>query len=152
VCSVLISKILVAIDGTESGTKALDFALDLAEKYDASVVILNVLDVPVYGILNNSVTTLSSSSSVFLNDLRRIHHNALDQASEHAAALKPNVKVITELREGSPPDQIVLAAAEGVFDVVVVGHGAKGKVRRMFLGRTSERVAHLARCAVLIVK
>jgi len=148
----LISKILVAIDGTESGIKALDFALDLAEKYAASVMILNVLDVPVYGILNDSVTNISSSSSVFLNDLRRIHYNALEQASQHAAALKPNVKVKTELREGSPPDQIVLVAAEGVFDLVVVGHGAKGKVRQLFLGRTSERVAHLARCAVLIVK
>lgn len=148
----MISKILIAIDSTESSKKALDFGLDLAEKCKASVVILNVLDIPVYGILNDSMTTLSSSSSVFLNDLRRVHNNILNQANEHAVTVKPNVKVKTELREGSPPDQIVFAATEGEYDLVVVGHGAKGKVRRMFLGRTSERVAHLARCAVLIVK
>lgn len=148
----MIKKILVAVDGTESGNKALDFGLDLAEKYTASVVILNVLDIPVYGILSNSMTTPSSSSLLFLNDLRRVHTNLLDKASEYAMSVKPKLKVKTELREGSPPDQIVLMATEGDFDVVVVGHGAKGKVRRMFLGRTSERVAHLAKCAVLIVK
>jgi len=44
----LISKILVAIDGSECANRALDFALDLAEKYLSSVLILNVLELPVY--------------------------------------------------------------------------------------------------------
>jgi nucleotide-binding universal stress UspA family protein len=66
--------------------------------------------------------------------------------------LKPNLAVSTELREGNPAAQIVVEASEGKFDVVVLGHGGEGRLRELFLGGTSERVAHLARCAVLIVK
>jgi nucleotide-binding universal stress UspA family protein len=56
------------------------------------------------------------------------------------------------LREGNPASQIAAAAKEGVFDVVVLGHGGEGRLKELFLGGTSERVAHQARCAVLIVK
>ncbi|MEM1607544.1 MAG: universal stress protein [Candidatus Bathyarchaeia archaeon] len=38
----MIKRILVAIDGSEHAYKALDFALDLAEKYSATVTIINV--------------------------------------------------------------------------------------------------------------
>ena len=48
--------------------------------------------------------------------------------------------------------QVVKAAEEGKFDVIVVGHGRESKLRELFLGSTSERVAHMAKCAVLIVK
>jgi nucleotide-binding universal stress UspA family protein len=45
----LLTKVLVAVDGSKSANKALDFALNLAEKYSSSLLILNVLELPVYG-------------------------------------------------------------------------------------------------------
>ena len=38
----VIKNILVAVDGSENSDRALDFALDLAEKFNASIMILNV--------------------------------------------------------------------------------------------------------------
>ena len=38
----MIQKILVAIDGSESAGNAVDFVLDLTEKYSAHLVLLNV--------------------------------------------------------------------------------------------------------------
>ena len=147
----MISKILIAVDGTESANKTLDFGLDLAEKYSAPAIILNVLDLPVYGSPEDPLA-MSAGMAGFMKDLRKSHEGILSKAAQRAAAVKPNVKVTTELREGNPPAQIVMAAAEGNFDVIVVGHGGEGRIRELFLGGTSERVAHLARCAVLIVK
>jgi nucleotide-binding universal stress UspA family protein len=43
-------------------------------------------------------------------------------------------------------------ARDGGFDVVVVGHRGLGRVREMFLGNISEKVAHLAPCPVIIVR
>jgi nucleotide-binding universal stress UspA family protein len=148
----LISKILVCTDGTQSAMRALDFALDLAEKYAADVTIINVLETPVIGAPEEPSMTASAGMAGFLKDLRKSHQETLNKATEHAAALKPMVKITTELKEGNPPDQIVTAAAEGNFDLVVVGHGGESRIRELFLGSTSERVAHLAHCAVLIVK
>ena len=38
----VVRNILVGVDGSENSDRALDFALDLAEKFNASILILNV--------------------------------------------------------------------------------------------------------------
>lgn len=147
----LISKILVAVDGSECSWRALNFALDIAEKFSASMLILNVLELPVFGAPEEPMG-ISSSMIAVVKDLRKAHNDILVNAAEKAATLKPNMKVSTELREGNPASQIATAAKEGSFDIVVLGHGGEGRLKELFLGGTSERVAHQARCAVLIVK
>jgi len=114
-------------------------------------MILNVLELPVFG---NPEDPLAVSAGVagLIKDLRGAHEATLAKAKEKAEKLKPNIEVTTTLREGNPPDQIVATAADEGFDVVVVGHGGEGRIREMFLGGVSERVAHLARCSVIIVK
>ena len=146
----MISKILVAIDGSECANRALDFALDLAEKYLSSVLILNVLELPVYD--KEDPVVISPGIAEFFKDLRRSHERTLSAASVKAASVKPGVKVSTIMREGNPPDQIVATASEGGFDIFVLGHGGEGRLKELFLGSTSERVVHLSKRAVLIVK
>lgn len=148
----MINRILVAFDGTPSAERALEFGLDLAEKYGASVRILNVLELPVYSVAAENPLGLSGGVAGFAKDLRKFHQELLARAAQKAVATKPNVKAATEMREGNPSAQIVVTAAEGKFDLIVLGHGGEGRLQELFLGGTSERVAHLARCAVLIVK
>jgi nucleotide-binding universal stress UspA family protein len=147
----LLTKVLVAVDGSKSANKALDFALNLAEKYSASLLILNVLELPVYGNPEEPFA-VSANLAGFVKDLRKAHENILSRALEKATTTKPSVRVTTELREGDPPSQIVAVADDGGFDAVVLGHGSEGRLKELFLGGTSERVAHLARCIVMIIK
>ena len=42
----LITKILVGVDGSENSEKALDYALEIADKFSASVLMLNVFQPP----------------------------------------------------------------------------------------------------------
>lgn len=147
----MLKKILIAVDGTDSGNRALEFGLDLAEKYSATVLLLNVLDVPVYSVPMDQVT-LPAENVLVVKDLRKVHENILEKAAEYAANLKPNVTVKTELREGKPSDQIVLTATEDEFDIVIVGQGDKSKAQKLFLGSTSEKVVHTTPCTVVIVK
>ncbi len=147
----LITKVLVAIDGSHCSERALDFALDLAEKYTASLLVMNVLQMPVYGSPDDPMSVSAGTVSL-TKDLRKVHEDLLAKAVEKATSAKPNLKVTTALREGNPPTQIVNTAAEGGYEVVVLGHSGQGRFREFFLGSTSERVAHLARCVVIIVK
>jgi nucleotide-binding universal stress UspA family protein len=87
-----------------------------------------------------------------VKDLRKAHEDILSKALERATTVKSSLRVTTELCEGDPPSQIVAVAHEGGFDAVVLGHGSEGRLKELFLGGTSERVAHLARCIVMIVK
>jgi len=42
----LITKILVGVDGSKNSEKALDHALEIADKFSASILILNVFQPP----------------------------------------------------------------------------------------------------------
>ncbi len=44
------SRILIGFDGTEGAQRALDFRSELAEKLSAFVTILNMMELPVYGL------------------------------------------------------------------------------------------------------
>jgi nucleotide-binding universal stress UspA family protein len=56
------------------------------------------------------------------------------------------------LKEGDPALEIVNTAKEGGFDVIVVGHRGLSKMKELFLGSISEKVAHLTPCPVIIVR
>lgn len=148
----LIRNILVAVDGSENSDRALDFALDLAEKYGAAVAILNVSESPVIGAVPLEPTMVSGENMfLFAKDLRKFHEEVLNKAVEHAKNVKPNVEISKKLREGHPALEIVAEAKEG-FDIVVLGHQGLGRLREAFLGSISEKVAHLAHCPVVIVR
>jgi nucleotide-binding universal stress UspA family protein len=147
----MISKILIGFDGTKCAERALEFGLDLAEKYSAEVLIINVLELPTLGTSDDPLAT-SAGMSGLIKDLRKAHEGILAKGAEKAAQLRPKIKVVTELLEGDPSNQIVLAAKERDYNIIIVGHGGESRMRELFLGGTSERIAHLANCAVLIVK
>lgn len=149
----LFRNVLVAVDGSENSDRALDLALDLGEKYEADIMILNVSGSLAMGVVPEESTAYSSGSLVtFAKDLRKIHEEILSKAVAHAKMVKPDLVISSMLKEGDPALEIVTVAKEGGFDVVVVGHKGLGRVKELFLGSTSEKVAHLAPCPVIIVR
>jgi len=161
----LITKILVGVDSSENSEKALDYALEIADKFSASVHILNVFQPPpesgyqlnmfqqppASGYPQEPID-YKSNMATFIKDLRKVHEAVLSRAIERATKLKPALKITAELKEGDASSQIVETAANGQFDLIVIGHRGDSKIKELFLGSTSERVAHQAKCAVLITK
>lgn len=149
----LIRNILVAVDGSENSNKALDFGLDLAEKFGSAVMVLNVSEVLAMGVVPQESTTYSfDNMSILGKDLRNIHEEILSKAVSHAKAVKPDLVVSSMLRNGDPAVEIVNIAKDSGFDAIVIGHKGSGMVRERVLGSISEKVAHLAPCPVVIVK
>ncbi len=149
----MIQNVLVAVDGFENSDKALDFALELTEKFCASLTVLNVSEPPAMGAVPLEPTTLPGDNMViFAKDLLKFHEEILNKAVTHAKKVKPNIAIKWKLREGNPASEIVAEAKDTGFDVIVVGHRGSSRVRELFLGNVSEKVAHLATCPVIIVK
>jgi nucleotide-binding universal stress UspA family protein len=161
----LITKILVPVDGSKPSEKALDYALEIAEKFSASILILNVFQrPPEYDYQPNMffpVTTAGypqepmgnqPNAASFVNDLRKTHETILSNSAKRALKLKPDLKIYTELKDGKISSQILETATDGKFDLIVMGHRGDGAINEFFLGSSSERIAHQAKCAVLIVK
>jgi nucleotide-binding universal stress UspA family protein len=130
----LFKNVLVAVDGSENSKRALDLALDLGEKYDANVMILNVSgSLAMSAIPEESPTPASGSVATFARDLRKIHEEVLSEAVAHAKMTKPDLTISSMLREGDPALEIVDVAKEGGFDLVVIGHKGVGRVKEFLL-------------------
>ncbi len=156
----LITKILVGLDGSKNSEKAVDTALEIADKFSASVVLLNVFQAPPEFDYNSNLfqqsqiagQTQVSMGYLSINEFRKVHETVLSKAIERAIKLKPNLKITAQLNEGDTSSQIIETAAKGEFDLVVLGHKGEGKIKELFLGSTSERVAQHAKCSVLITR
>ncbi len=152
----MIEKILVPLDGSEAADKALDFALDLAQKYSAKIELLSVVPpVP----MPSAAYTASEMSPIspvvmdkYLNELKAKHEKLLSEGVQKAKEKGDDLEVSTRLMEGRPSEKIVETAEDGSFDIVVMGSRGIGGVKKFLLGSVSDRVADEAPCPVLIVK
>ncbi len=149
----MIKNVLVAVDGSETSNKAIDFALDLAEKFGAALEILNVSETAM-GVIPPDPTGIGGvSPAMFSKDIVRYHEEIVNKAAARARSAKPGIAVSAKVREGNAALEIVAEAKEVGFDVVVVGHKGVGKVKELLgLGGISEKVAHTAPCPVVIVR
>ncbi|MGA2387144.1 MAG: universal stress protein [Candidatus Bathyarchaeia archaeon] len=149
-----ITNVLVGVDGSENSERALDFALDFAEKFGASLAILNVAESVVMGAVPPETVTYptgGSSTAVVAKDLMIIQKEMINRYVAHAREVNPRVKVSALTKEGDAAIEIVDTAKEG-FNVIVVGHRGLGRMSERFLGSVSAQVAHSAPCTVIIVK
>jgi nucleotide-binding universal stress UspA family protein len=153
----VIKNILVGVDGSEDSDRALDFALDLAEKFNASILILNVSEELAMVAIPQETPAINAApqdgnTAAFSKDLRKIHDELLIRSVAHAKAVNPNLAVSSMLKVGDPALEIINTSKEGGFDAVVVGYRGSSKRTELVLGNISEKVAHLATCPVIIVK
>ena len=152
----MIKKILVALDGSEPAGKALDFALNLAEKYSAEILLLSAFQPVIVPMTSPQITAVPHIPPVavgtYSKELKAIHEKVLSEALKKAKKIKPNLEISTKLVEGRPSEKIVETAKEGNFDIIVMGSRGLGGIKAFFLGSVSDRVADEATCPVLIVK
>jgi len=150
-----IAKVLVAIDESENSDRALDFALGLSEKFEAALTILNVSEsLPINPNAAETMTSSNTSMAAVARDVTKIHESFVNRAVTKAKATMPVLAISSMQRQGDPALEIVQAAKEGGFEIIVIGHRGQGKmrVREFLMGSISEKVAHLAPCPVIIVK
>ena len=142
-------KILLCSDGSESSLKAARAAAEIAGRGESELIALHVTQVSVAPV--GVVGGIGMEAGLF-NEPRPEVGEAI--ARRTAAALEATGAPFRTRREIglSPADVIVRIAEEESADLIVLGSHGAGAVERFLLGSVSDRVAHHAHCAVLIVK
>jgi nucleotide-binding universal stress UspA family protein len=136
-------KILVAYDGSAEADRALDWAADLARgSAVSSVTVISV------------VVTLDAAppiaDAIDPRDSVAEHRAELDRAI--ASLRAKGVAAEPQLKAGKPAEEIIDAAEDGGFDVIVVGSRGKSAAARFLMGSVSERVVRHASRPVLVVR
>jgi len=77
--------------------------------------------------------------------------NRILQDGEKRISVK-GVQVERKLVEGHTVQEIVRAANDGNFDLIVIGARGISHIKEMLLGSVTDAVIHHAHCAVLVIK
>ena len=137
----MIDTVVIATDGSESVTRAVRVALDLAQRFDAAVHALYVVD----------AGEVESSP----DELREELHDALESQGEEALdAVRDHAdrEVTTAVREGRPAAEITEYAREQDADMVATGTRGRHGENRFLIGSVAERVVRSCPVPVLTVR
>jgi nucleotide-binding universal stress UspA family protein len=137
-----ITKILVPTDFSPASIAALEAALSLAKKFDASIVLMHAYQVPIYAYPTAPMTPAAELST----HVEQMALKALDAA---AAAQHAGVPIATGLYLGAPWEQILKAATEHDVGLIVMGTRGLRGLPRALLGSTTERVVRYAPVPVM---
>jgi nucleotide-binding universal stress UspA family protein len=135
-------RILVGVDGSTYSLAAVRTAAELAAEGGAeSVTLINVI--PVATSLKGSMLVAAPPEDIEAWELFDQPKRVLKDAGVEPKLL---------LREGDPANEIVSAARDGGYDLIVVGHRGLSPIRAFLLGSVSDRVVMHAPCSVLVVR
>jgi nucleotide-binding universal stress UspA family protein len=142
-------RILIATDGSELATRAVEHGLKLAKALKASVTIVSVTE-PVPAMAMADEAALTS-----FRDIEEAAAAASRAALDGAAAVAKKMRVQAKLLnpEGMSPAQGIVdaAAKEGSDLIVMASHGRSG-LRRLMLGSQASDVLVSTSIPVLVLR
>src|SRR5438270_6317919 len=146
---IAIKNILLATDFSPLSTRAMDYALSFARRYDSTVIAAHVISPDLYATPSTAVMYGALDSLPYWDSVRRELKHRLDELV--VAAEESGVKCIPALVEDGIPDQLRYIAEERDIDMIVIGtHGAE-RWNRLVMGSVAESVVHNASCPVFTV-
>ncbi len=144
-------RIVVAVDQSEPSLRAVDFAADLAVKYDTELVLITVGHEssgrdPALEAYTRMEHIQEPVTSLVIESLRERLADVRDRAATKGAR-----HITVDAFVGDPAEQILACADAMQADLIALGSRGHGRLVGLLLGSVTQKVAALARCAVLIV-
>lgn len=136
-------KILAAVDGSSTSLHAAKKALELAGAMKAELTLIHVTP----PMLMPGELPFTPALDMREAELAR---GAATLAEVAKSLEQPNIKTLN-LR-GPPAELIADAAEQDGFDLVVVGNKGRGAVSRVFLGSVADRLVHICRRPIMVVR
>jgi nucleotide-binding universal stress UspA family protein len=131
-------KLLLAYDGFERSIGGLEETARIAREESAEVTVV-------------SVVPPDARASKSGGHVGMAPHAHVDVARAHAYLREQGIESEMRIEHGDPAEEVLKAAREGAFDLIVTGTRDRGPVARFLLGSVSHEIAEKAPCTVLIV-
>ena len=143
--------ILVPTDGSETAESAVDHAIDLASKYDATVHALYVVDIDAtnYSLGTEQIDRIRRGDLDEMTEVKSEADDAtgyvVDRAADHGLTVEEHVTA------GQPARAIRKFVEDDDIDLVVMGSHGRSGLSRVILGSVAEKVLRRTRLPVLVV-
>lgn len=145
--------ILVAIDGSVSSMKAVDYAIQLAKKQDnVRLTLLNILDIDMAKKMVSSFIIAPTYGLKEYEEDKKVVLERLDEVKKKCEGEGIQTKI--EVVGGPTPvtSSIVNYAENENVDLLVVGTRGNSGLKKLLLGSVASGVVTYAHCPVLVVK
>lgn len=137
------NKILLPVDGSESSA-SYNMARSIAEKFDATIIILHV-DEPITPIYwANETLTMENPTVTCTNNGEAI----VDEVSK----LFSDIKIEKLCRFGDASSVILETAEEEDVDIIIMCTHGMSAIKRFLLGSVTNKVVHHATKPVLVAR
>jgi nucleotide-binding universal stress UspA family protein len=134
-------RIVVGIDGSEDGDRALWWAVGQARQFGGTVKAVMVYDWP--------ATEAAYLAGLGHDGERQRAVELLAEAVEHVSRESAGVPIATEVLRGNAGAMLAEAAADA--DLLVVGSHGRGRLYHAVLGSVAEACVRMAECPVVVV-
>lgn len=138
----MFKRILVPADGSNHSCRAAEYAVNLAQTFSATIMIVYVVD------STTAKTDVLAADSKYEVEKKRKEKLAPVRKLIEQAGVTYEIRWI----HGEPGPAIVKFANEGNYDCLVVGSRGLNRLQTMVLGSVSHKVMKRANMPVLIVK
>jgi len=173
----MIKYILCALDGSIHADKALDLAIEMAQKFDAQLMLLHVLMrnldpdeirrfSEVEGLTKESVSEVTRLQTVDSrievghpydtkiipsSTLVKLGHHILNSARTEAEG-KGMSNVRTVIGDGDPAARILACAQQEKVDCIILGSHGLSDIKALLEGSVSRKVSNRAVCTTIAVR
>jgi nucleotide-binding universal stress UspA family protein len=149
-----IKKILYATDFTKNSVYAFFYAIDMAKRHNAKIIILHTIE---------SIPAYAEAAAGITDEMKlKQQEDTVEEIKKHLQEFcrkvevqvgPPCVELVSKILvlRGYPPVEILNAANKESCDVIVLGTHGKGFLAHTFLGSVSNAVLHRTRKPVFIV-
>jgi nucleotide-binding universal stress UspA family protein len=144
-------RLLVAYDGSEASTKAIDVAVQCSTP-DDELVLLTVIPAALVEstFTNMLLPTIDLSTVVTPGTFKE---KAMENLGKITKELEGKIgKVDIAVEAGDPADEILLVAKKYDSDIILIGYKGYGKEGRFLLGSVTDKVVRHASRSVLVVR
>lgn len=141
-----IKKIICGVDGSPHSEKALKYAIDLAEKYSASLKVLHVIPNADFNPLGMDKEDIIKNE----NEFKEKREKEIDEflSKVDFKKVKPDISHVW----GVASRVLLHTAEDDDADLIVIGATGMGKLASMVLGTTATKTIRRTPCSIYVVK
>lgn len=174
----MIKNILCALDGSSHADKALDLAIDMAQKFDARLVLFHVLMrnldpdeirrfSEIEGLTEETVADVKRLQMVVDSRIEVGHAydakgipsstlvelgQAILRSGQADAEQKGVSNITTTMGDGDPAARILACAKQENVDCIIMGSRGLSDIQALLQGSVSRKVSNRAECTTIAVR
>jgi nucleotide-binding universal stress UspA family protein len=152
-----ISKILVPLDGARAGSKAIEYAVEIARRFSAEVVLARVVPparIPAAGLAGPESPVVAEMLVEQVQEQEDVESGRVRRylADRRRSVEAAGVKATTHQEVGDPAQALLAVIRKQRVDLVVMTTRGHSGLKRAFLGSVADEIVRAALCPVLVIR